>query len=42
MLKSDDPLLAAFGASVEWLQVGENHEEALQAEAFDPGHCGLP
>ncbi len=38
MLTSDDPLLAAFGASVEWLQVGEDHEEALQAEAFDPGH----
>jgi hypothetical protein len=38
MLTSDDPLLTAFGASVECLQVGEDHEEALQADAFDPGN----
>ena len=36
MLDSTDPLPAAFGASVEWLQVGEDHHEALQDEAFDP------
>ena len=37
MLTSDDPLLEAFGASVEWLQFDDDHEEALQSEAFDPG-----
>lgn len=37
MLASDDPLLEAFGASVQWLQFDEDHEEALQSEAFDPG-----
>jgi hypothetical protein len=37
MLTSDDPLLAAFGASIESLQVGEDHEDTLLAETFDPG-----
>ena len=36
-LTNDDPLLAAFGASVEWLRVDVNFEEALQADAFEPG-----
>jgi len=36
-LERDDPLLAAFGAAVEWLQVTDDHEEALQDEAFAPG-----
>ena len=37
MLDSTDPLPAAFGASVEWLQVAQDQHEALQDEAFDPG-----
>lgn len=36
-LTNDYPLLAAFGASVEWLQVGEDDRETLQADTFDPG-----
>jgi hypothetical protein len=35
-LTNDDPLLAAFGANVEWLQVGEDDEQALQSDTFDP------
>ena len=36
-LTNDDPLLAAFGASVDWVNVSEDDEEALQADAFHPG-----
>ena len=37
MLNMDDPVLSAFGASVEWLQESADHEEAMQDDAFDPG-----
>lgn len=36
-LERNDPLLTAFGASVAWLEVEDDHEEALQHEGFDPG-----
>lgn len=35
MLTTAGPLPAAFGASVEWLQLGEDHDQALRGEAFD-------
>ena len=36
-LRREDPLLAAFGASIESVQTDQEHEQALQADGFDPG-----
>ena len=36
-LEQSDPLFAAYGAGIHWLESGDDHDEALQHEAFDPG-----
>ena len=36
-LEQNDPLFAAYGAGIHWLESEDEHEEALQHDAFDPG-----
>lgn len=37
VLATDDPLLAAFAASIEIVEGAGSHSEPLQSDAFDPG-----
>ena len=37
LLTTDDPLLAAFGASIEAVETEGGQSESLQADGFDPG-----
>lgn len=37
VVRAGDRLLAAFGASVEWIEPSHATEEPMQSEAFDPG-----
>lgn len=37
VLERGDPLPAAYGAAIGWIEPGDEHEEQIQSAAFDPG-----